>query len=83
MKYQLPDIVLEAGESIVVYGSKNYQAVGDYICNFSLNENEILFLSNEKEILFQLPVPKMSAIETYGRYEGSNVWRFFRKESGF
>lgn len=79
MKYQLPDIVLEPGESIVVYGSKNYQAMGDYICNFSLNEKEILCLSNEKEILFQLPVPKMSAIETYGRYEGSNVWRFFRK----
>ena len=80
MKYQLPDIVLEPGASIVIYGSKNHSAIGDYICNFSLNEEECIFLSDERNCLYSHSIPKMSAIETYGRYENSNDWVFMAAE---
>lgn len=76
-KCQLPDVKLDSGESIVVYGSKNHNAIGDYICNFSLNENETLFLSDENSRLYSLAIPKMSSIETYKRYDNSNSWFFY------
>ncbi len=76
LKYQLPDITLEPGESVVIYGSKNQDSIGDYICNFSLNEDEILYLSNNNECLYTHPIPKMSAIESFGRYDNSNDWVF-------
>lgn len=76
MKYQLPSVVLMPGESIIIYGSKNHNSLGDYICNFSLNENENLLLSNEVENLFCLTVPRMSTDEIYKRYDNSNVWVF-------
>jgi len=76
MKYQLPSVVLMPGESIIIYGSKNHNSLGDYICNFSLNENENLLLSNEVENLFCLTVPRMSTYEIYKRYDNSNVWVF-------
>lgn len=76
MKYQLPSIMLMPGESILIYGSKNHSSLGDYICNFSINENEKLFLSDEVENLFCLTVPRMSNDEIYKRYDNSNVWIF-------
>ncbi|GFI44620.1 hypothetical protein IMSAGC018_02301 [Lachnospiraceae bacterium] len=79
-KFQLPDMMLEAGGSVVIYGSKNHESIGEYICNFSLNKDEVLYLSNEQEILFYLPVPKMSDMETYGRYDNSNTWKFYSQQ---
>lgn len=79
-KFQLPDMMLEAGGSVVIYGSKNHESIGEYICNFSLNKDEVLYLSNEEEILFYLPVPKMSDMETYGRYDNSNTWKFYSQQ---
>lgn len=76
MKYQMPDTILEPGSSVIIYGSKNYHSVGDYICNFSLSEDEILYLSDGKNCLYSHFIPKMSNIETYGRYKNSNDWRF-------
>lgn len=78
-KYQLPDISLASGESIKIYGSKNHETIGDYICNFSLNEDETLYLSNEEGCIYDIPIPKMSDIETYGRYDNSNIWMFLKK----
>ncbi len=77
MKYQLPDISLESGESVIIYGSRNQESLGDYICNFSLNKDEKLFLSNRNQKIFCLSIPKMSDIETYGRCDDSNIWKFF------
>ncbi len=77
MKYQLPDISLGSGESVIIYGSRNQESLGDYICNFSLNKDEKLFLSNRNQKIFCLSIPKMSDIETYGRCDDSNIWKFF------
>lgn len=79
-KYQLPDISLKSGEDIMIYGSKNHESIGDYICNFSLSEYETLFLSNSEGIVDSLFIPKMSNIETYGRYENSNIWTYLKKK---
>lgn len=77
LKYQLPDIILNAGESVVIYGSKNYNSIGDYICNFSLNSYETLYLSKNSELCDKVAIPKMSSSETYGRYDNSNVWVYY------
>lgn len=79
-KYQLPDISLKSGEDILIYGSKNHDSMGDYICNFSLSENETLFLSNSERTIDSLLIPKMSDIETYVRYGNSNIWTYLIKE---
>ncbi len=80
MKYQLPDFVLEPGESIIIYGSKNHDFIGEYICNFSLNEEESLFFSDSRNCLYKHSIPKMSSIERYGRYENSNDWVYMTDE---
>lgn len=78
MKYQLPDIMLESGKSIKIFGSKNYDSLGGFKCNFSLKKDEILFLSKETKCLESLTIPQMSNIESYGRYKNSNDWVFIR-----
>lgn len=83
LKYQLPNVVLEPGDSIVIDGSKNYDSIGDYVCNFSLNEDETIFLSDDISCLFSLYIPKMSEIESYGRYDYSNVWTYNINKSDF
>lgn len=82
MKYQLPDVFLETGNSIIIYGSKNHDSVGNYICNFSLNENETLFLSKESKCIFSIHIPIMSEFEVFGRFNDSNKWVFIDVESG-
>ena len=78
MKYQLPNIILKENESIIINGSKNYYAIGDYICNFNLSSGEILSLhDNINTSIDSLIVPRMSNIETYGRYLNSNTYKFF------
>lgn len=81
-KYQLPNIILETGASVVIFGSKNHDSIGEYICNFSLNEDEYLFLSDNKGCLYSHSIPKMSDIETYGRYDNSNDWVFIVENDG-
>ena len=73
-------IVLEPRASVMIYGSKNYHSIGDYICNFSLSEDEILYLSDGKNCLYSHYIPKLSDLETYGRYKNSNDWRFMVNE---
>lgn len=79
-QYQLPQVILRGGESIVIHGSKNRDAIGDYICNFSLSEYETITLSNGEEICDYVCVPRMAIQETYGRYDNSNQWMFFAYE---
>ena len=79
-KYQLPQMVLGEGESIVIHGSKNKEALGDYICNFSLREHETLILSDGNNISDQVYVPRMAKQETYMRYDNSNQWMFRKAE---
>lgn len=79
LKYQLPDIVLNPGETIIINGNKNYYSLGDYICNFNLSSGEILYLYDysQKEVVDRLAILRMSNMETYGRYENSNTRIFF------
>ena len=78
-KYQLPDVELEPNTSIIINGKKNYYAIGDYICNFNLNNKEHLYLydSEKEETIETLDIPRMSEIETYGRYYNSNQFVFY------
>ena len=78
-KYRLPNITLKSNESIIINGNKNYFAIGDYICTFNLSKGETLYLYNniEEKIIDELKVPKMSKIETYGRYKNSNTMMYF------
>ena len=79
-KYELPNIILKANESIIINGDKNYYSVGDYICNFSLKKGEKIFLSKNDEILDTFSIPKMSDIESFGRFDNSNTFKYFYNE---
>ena len=78
-KYNLPDINLDSGKSIIINGKKNYFAIGDYICNFNLNNKEELYLYNidKNEIVDKIAIPRMNSLETYGRYLNSNIYMFY------
>ena len=76
-KYNLPNLYLNPGESIIINGKDNYYSIGDYICNFNLSEYEFLYLINKNDIVDKLYIPKMSSYETYGRYDNSNEYKFF------
>ena len=80
-KYQLPHIVLKSNESIIINGNKNYYSIGNYICNFNLSTGETLTLFYNDNIMDKLYVPRMSSIETYGRYLNSNTHKFFMNEN--
>ncbi len=77
LKYQLPQVVLEPGASVVINGAKNYYVMGSYICNFNLSEGETLFLSQSGQIVDQITVPRMDPDETYGRHQDSNEYFYF------
>ena len=64
-KYRLPDVTLKKYESIIINGSKNYYALGDYISNFNLKEYEYLYLSYNNEICDSLQVPRASSIDLW------------------
>ena len=78
-KYQLPNLILKPNESIIFNGNKNYFSIGDFICNFNLSKGETVYLfdNNDEQIKDKLLVPRMSSIETYGRYLNSNTFMFF------
>ena len=79
LKNQLPKLLLQSGESVIINGNKNYFATGDYICNFNLSQGETLYLYNvnSDEIEDSIVIPRMSSIETYGRYLNSGTYMFF------
>lgn len=79
-KYRLPKIILNEGETIIIHGSKNKEALGDYICNFSLREYETLILSDGDNIYDYLDIPRMAKQEAYVRYDNSDQWMFQKKE---
>lgn len=76
-KYQLPRIVLKEKESVLIHGNKNRNALGDYICNFSLKEHESLKLSDGERIYDQVFIPKMDNKESYIRYDNSGQWVYY------
>ena len=80
-KYQLPSIVLKPTESIIINGNKNYYSIGDYICNFNMSQSEKIVLSKDNKIVDYVIVPRSSEIETYGRYDNSNTFKFFMNEN--
>ncbi len=75
--FQLPAVTLAPNQSIVINGKRNYYAVGDYICNFSLNEEEVLYLTDGTAVMDRMAVPRMSKQESYGRYYNSTVMKYF------
>ena len=81
-RYQLPNVILNPGEYIVINGKDNYYSLGDYICNFNLNDREIIYLSTNGVIVDEVSVPKMSEYETYGRYLNSNIFVYFDNYNG-
>lgn len=76
-QYQLPKTVLKENEAIIIHGSKNKEALGDYICNFSLSEYETLTLSKNGTLCDQVYIPKMDRLESYKRYDNSNQWVYY------
>lgn len=80
-KCQLPNKTLKQNESIVINGDKNYYAIGEYICNFNLKDGENVYISKDNTILEEIYIPRMSEIETYGRYDNSSSYKFFMNEN--
>lgn len=78
-KCSLSNITLKPFSSVVINGKNNYFAIGDYICNFNLSGGEVLYLYNIKsdEIIDYVYVPRMSKIESYGRYLNSNKYVYY------
>ncbi|HPZ23983.1 MAG TPA: hypothetical protein PLC25_04000, partial [Bacilli bacterium] len=81
-KYRLPNIALNSGETIKINGKKNYYALGNYICNFNLNNTETLYLTDGTNIIDEVPVPRMNSSETYGRYLDSNTFVYYNNLNG-
>jgi hypothetical protein len=81
-KYRLPNITLNSGETIKINGKKNYYALGNYICNFNLNNTETLYLTDGTNIIDEVPVPRMNSSETYGRYLDSNTFVYYNNLNG-
>ncbi|MGN0972741.1 MAG: CotH kinase family protein [Aristaeellaceae bacterium] len=77
-KYQLPQRTLQPGETLRIYCKGSSFILGEYQCNFNLNDQETLLLTDGTDVLDALPVPKMGAHESYGRHEGSPVMKFYR-----
>ena len=77
-KYQLPQRILLPGETLRIHCKGNNLVIGGYQCNFNINDQETLLLTDGTDVLDALPVPKMSIHESYGRHEGSPVMRFYR-----
>ena len=61
----------------MINGDKNYYSVGDFICNFSLKKGEKIILSKDEVILDTFIIPKMSDIESFGRFNNSNTFKYF------
>lgn len=76
-QYQLPKKILKENETVIIYGSKNRGMLGEYICNFSLSEYEMLTLSDGNIINDWVYVPKMGSRESYIRYNYSNQWVYY------
>ena len=85
--YNLPNIKLKSGESIIIDGKKNHFSIGDYICNFSISKYQTIYLTRCKgknesqEIVDKVYVPKMQLNESYGRVHNSNIWNFFENDN--
>lgn len=77
-KFQMPAITLMPGETITVNCVNNAHTIGDYICNFNLKQGETLYLWNENTVIDQLLVPAMADGESYGRYQNSDSWVFYK-----
>ena len=77
-KYMIPNTYLDPNKSIVINGNKNYYSIGDFICNFNFSNNEIIYLTHEN-IIDQIEVPRMSDMETYGRFGNSNTYIFYNQ----
>lgn len=77
-KYQLPGVMLAAGESVVINCKNNAYAVGDYISNFSLKQGETLYLWQDMVVIDRVTVPAMADGESYGRRENSAQWVYYR-----
>ena len=81
--YNLPNIILEPGKSIIVDGKHNRYSVGDYICNFSISKYQTIYLTKygekkgTRDIIDKIYVPKMQLNESYGRVNNSNIWNFY------
>ena len=73
----MPHIYLKTKKSIIINAKNNFHIIGDYICNFKLNEFQELYLIKKQDIIDKLEVPIMSKYETYGRYNNSNYYVFF------
>lgn len=82
-KCKLPDVILKSEESITLNGSKNYSKIGDYLTNFSIKDQERIYIydSINNKIVDELKVPIMSKNETYGRYKNSNTLKFFNNKN--
>ena len=78
-KYNLPDVYLDMDSSVIIHCKNNYEALGDYVCNFNLSAGEKLILSDNDGIVDNVYIPIMSSNEVYGRYKRSNNWLFVKR----
>ena len=78
-KYQCPDIILNPGESLVIFGRSN-PVISRFIMNFNLKDGETLYLysAEKNSVIDKVKIPKMSENEFYGRYEETQEYRFFK-----
>ncbi|MBQ4424865.1 MAG: CotH kinase family protein [Lachnospiraceae bacterium] len=75
----LPDITLGAGESLILYGKKHTDFEG-WQLSFKLKKNQTLCLSRGKIILDSVKIPDMYAEESYGRWDNSSTWVYFKQK---
>lgn len=70
MKYRLPNDILPAGDTITLYGERALYRDKRYIFGYSLNDNEriILYSADRDEVVDDIPIPRMTDFEEYGRF---------------
>lgn len=75
-EFQLPDLFLGSGESIIIHCKNDSEYLGEYMCNFNISAQEKLILSDGVNIVDYVYVPIMDSKEVYMRHKNSNNWVF-------
>lgn len=79
-QYRIPDLVLQAGESVRFHGENN-PVLSAYLLNFGLKAGECLYLSDSSgHIIDSVYIFNMTEQDYYGR-NLNGEWRYFKKEN--
>ena len=78
-KFQLPNLVINSGEFLIVFASDDPSINDEVHSNFKLSSSgEFVVISNNNEVIDQIQFPKLADDQSFGRKsDGENEWGVF------